>query len=187
MPCGKLRLILLESKMEGGNHGLDTIYQLAHRARPTYPAHYRYIVGSLLPPASLCTPNGKENHVKDHGRKTKNSYKEKDRYSEQCLYQDRYGFCRHNYHFHDPLRAGDKYRSSISRAWRRWHCSRLRCADSGQDIFNRVLILLENQSGLGDVVKVAGIVGLVEDITLRRTVLRDLEAIVHSIPNSEIA
>lgn len=56
-----------------------------------------------------------------------------------------------------------------------------------KDIFNGVLILLENQYGIGDVIKIAGIVGLVEDVTLRRTVLRDLDGIVHSIPNSEIA
>jgi len=56
-----------------------------------------------------------------------------------------------------------------------------------KDIFNGVLILLENQYGIGDIIKIAGIVGLVEDITLRRTVLRDLDGIVHSIPNSEIA
>ncbi|MBN2462861.1 MAG: mechanosensitive ion channel family protein [Dehalococcoidia bacterium] len=56
-----------------------------------------------------------------------------------------------------------------------------------KDIFNGVLILLENQYGIGDVVKIAGIVGLVEDVTLRRTVLRDLDGIVHSIPNSEVA
>ena len=55
-----------------------------------------------------------------------------------------------------------------------------------KDIFNGVLILLENQYGIGDVVKVAGIEGLVKDITLRRTVLRDLDGIVHSIPNSEV-
>ncbi|MBM3141456.1 MAG: mechanosensitive ion channel family protein [Chloroflexi bacterium] len=55
-----------------------------------------------------------------------------------------------------------------------------------KDIFNGVLILLENQYGIGDVVKIAGIAGLVEDVTMRRTVLRDLDGIVHSIPNSEI-
>ena len=55
-----------------------------------------------------------------------------------------------------------------------------------KDIFNGVFILLENQYGLGDVVRVAGVAGLVEEVTLRRTVLRDLDGIVHSIPNSEI-
>ncbi len=55
-----------------------------------------------------------------------------------------------------------------------------------KDIFNGLLILLENQYGVGDVVRIAGIAGLVEDVTLRRTVLRDLDGIVHSIPNSEV-
>ena len=55
-----------------------------------------------------------------------------------------------------------------------------------KDIFNGVLILLENQYGIGDVVKIAGIEGLVKDISLRRTILRDLDGIVHSIPNGEI-
>ncbi len=55
-----------------------------------------------------------------------------------------------------------------------------------KDIFNGLLILLENQYGVGDVVKVAGIAGIVEEVGLRRTVLRDLDGIVHSIPNSEI-
>ena len=55
-----------------------------------------------------------------------------------------------------------------------------------KDIFNGFLILLENQYGLGDVVKVAGVIGLVEDVDLRRTVLRDLDGILHSIPNGEI-
>src|SRR4030042_1993837 len=137
MPCGKLHLILLESKTEGGNYGLDTIYQLAHRARPTHPANYRYIVGSLLSHASLRTHNGKENRVENHGRKGKNGHKKKGRYPEQCLYRDRYGFCWHNCHFHDHLSAGDKYRSSISWAWHRWHRSRLRCTDSGQRYIQR--------------------------------------------------
>jgi len=56
-----------------------------------------------------------------------------------------------------------------------------------KDIFNGTLILLENQYGVGDVVKIAGVAGLVEDLTMRRTVLRDLDGIVHSIPNGQVA
>jgi small-conductance mechanosensitive channel len=56
-----------------------------------------------------------------------------------------------------------------------------------KDLFNGVLILLENHYGVGDVVRIAGIDGLVEDVTLRRTVLRDLDGTVHSIPNGEIS
>jgi len=55
-----------------------------------------------------------------------------------------------------------------------------------KDLFNGILILLENQFGVGDVVKIAGVIGTVEDLTLRRTVLRDLDGIVHSVPNGDI-
>ena len=55
-----------------------------------------------------------------------------------------------------------------------------------KDILNGIFILMEGQYDVGDVVKVAGIAGLVEDINLRRTVLRDLDGIVHNIPNGEI-
>lgn len=55
-----------------------------------------------------------------------------------------------------------------------------------KDIINGLFILVENQYGIGDVVKVAGIAGLVEEINLRRTILRDLDGIVHYIPNGEI-
>ncbi len=55
-----------------------------------------------------------------------------------------------------------------------------------KDMIAGLFILMEDQYNKGDVVKVAGISGLVEDITLRRTVLRDLDGIVHSIPNGEI-
>lgn len=54
------------------------------------------------------------------------------------------------------------------------------------DTINGVFILAENQYGVGDVVSVAGITGLVEDVNLRRTLLRDLDGTVHSIPNSEV-
>jgi len=52
--------------------------------------------------------------------------------------------------------------------------------------FHGFVILLENQYGVNDVVRVAGIAGLVEGISLRMTVLRDIEGTVHFIPNGEI-
>lgn len=55
-----------------------------------------------------------------------------------------------------------------------------------KDLFNGILILLENQFGVGDVIKIAGVIGTVEDLTLRRTILRDLDGIVHSVPNNKI-
>jgi small-conductance mechanosensitive channel len=55
-----------------------------------------------------------------------------------------------------------------------------------KDLIAGLFILLENQYSVGDVVKVAGITGVVQEINLRRTVLRDLDGIVHSVPNGEI-
>ncbi|HDR90917.1 MAG TPA: mechanosensitive ion channel family protein [candidate division Zixibacteria bacterium] len=55
-----------------------------------------------------------------------------------------------------------------------------------KDFFNGFLILLENQYRVGDVVKIADRAGLVESINLRTTVLRDLEGVVHVIPNGQI-
>jgi small-conductance mechanosensitive channel len=55
-----------------------------------------------------------------------------------------------------------------------------------KDYVNGLFILLEDQYNVGDVVKVAGIGGLVEDVNLRRTVLRDLDGVLHSVPNSEV-
>ena len=55
-----------------------------------------------------------------------------------------------------------------------------------KDYFNGSLILLENQFAIGDVVSVAGTTGTVEDFSLRRTTVRDLDGVLHTVPNSEI-
>lgn len=55
-----------------------------------------------------------------------------------------------------------------------------------KDIVNGLFIVFENQYRVGDVVRVADVAGLVEDVNLRRTVLRDLDGIVHVIPNGEV-
>jgi len=55
-----------------------------------------------------------------------------------------------------------------------------------RDILNGFFILLEDQYNKGDVVRIAGIAGLVKEVNLRRTILRDLDGIVHTIPNGEI-
>jgi small-conductance mechanosensitive channel len=55
-----------------------------------------------------------------------------------------------------------------------------------RDFITGFFILFENQYGVGDVVTIAGISGAVEEITLRRTILRDLDAKVHSIPNGKV-
>jgi small conductance mechanosensitive channel len=56
-----------------------------------------------------------------------------------------------------------------------------------KDYLNGALILIENQFSKGDVVRIAGVSGSVEDFSLRRTTLRDLDGVVHSVPNGEIA
>jgi small conductance mechanosensitive channel len=55
-----------------------------------------------------------------------------------------------------------------------------------KDIISGLFILIENQYRKGDVVKIADVAGLVEEINLRRTVLRDMDGIVHVVPNGEI-
>ncbi len=54
------------------------------------------------------------------------------------------------------------------------------------DFINGFFILLENQYDLGDNIRVAGVKGVVEDMSLRRTTLRDDDGTVHIVPNSEI-
>ncbi len=55
-----------------------------------------------------------------------------------------------------------------------------------RDYFSGFVMLLENQYGVNDIVRIGGIAGLVERITLRMTVLRDLEGVVHFIPHGEV-
>ena len=57
-----------------------------------------------------------------------------------------------------------------------------------RDLIAGIFIILENQYRVGDVIRIADIDigGQVEEITLRKTVLRDLDGIVHHIPNGEI-
>ena len=55
-----------------------------------------------------------------------------------------------------------------------------------RDYLNGALILIENQFSKGDVVRLAGVAGTVEDFNLRRTTVRDLDGVVHTIPNGEI-
>jgi small-conductance mechanosensitive channel len=55
-----------------------------------------------------------------------------------------------------------------------------------RDWLSGIFIVLENQYNLGDVVRIAGVDGLVEDFSLRRTTLRDLDGTVHTVPNGQI-
>ena len=55
-----------------------------------------------------------------------------------------------------------------------------------KDYFYGFVMLLENQYMLNDTVRIGGVIGQVERITLRMTVLRDSNGIVHFIPNGTI-
>jgi small-conductance mechanosensitive channel len=55
-----------------------------------------------------------------------------------------------------------------------------------RDIIAGMFIILENQYRIGDVVDLSGTSGLVEDITLRMTTLRDLDGTVHHVPHGEV-
>lgn len=56
-----------------------------------------------------------------------------------------------------------------------------------KDMFNGVLILVEGQFNVGDTVKLAGVTGIVEAMTLRKTTLRDgSDGTLYIIPNSQI-
>jgi len=55
-----------------------------------------------------------------------------------------------------------------------------------KDLVAGLFIIIENQYRVGDVVKIADVSGIVEGMNLRRTVLRDLDGIVHIVPNGEI-
>jgi moderate conductance mechanosensitive channel len=55
-----------------------------------------------------------------------------------------------------------------------------------RDIITGFFILLEDQFAVGDVIEVAGKSGVVEKMTMRVVVLRDLEGTMHVIPNGEM-
>ena len=54
------------------------------------------------------------------------------------------------------------------------------------DVINGFFILMENEYDVGDVVRIGGVAGTVESMTLRRTTLRDDTGAVHVVPNSQI-
>jgi small-conductance mechanosensitive channel len=55
-----------------------------------------------------------------------------------------------------------------------------------KDWINGFFILIENQFEVGDVIRVAGVAGKVEEVTMRRTTLRDADGTLHIVPNSSI-
>lgn len=56
-----------------------------------------------------------------------------------------------------------------------------------KDLISGFFILLEDQIRVGDVVEIAGKSGLVENVNLKMTILRDLSGNVHFVPNGEIS
>lgn len=54
------------------------------------------------------------------------------------------------------------------------------------DVINGFFILMENQYEVGDTVRVAGITGTVERMTLRATLLRDDQGALSTVPNGKI-
>src|SRR5579875_220994 len=55
-----------------------------------------------------------------------------------------------------------------------------------KDCLNGFLILVEDQYNVGDVIKVAGLTGTVEEMSLRKTILRDGDGTLYTVPNSQI-
>ena len=55
-----------------------------------------------------------------------------------------------------------------------------------KDVINGFFILVEDQFTLGDTIRAAGVAGTVEEITMRRTILRDADGTLHIVPNSSI-
>lgn len=55
-----------------------------------------------------------------------------------------------------------------------------------KDVLTGFFILLENQIRVGDVVTIAGVSGLVEEVRLRTVTLRNLSGNVHVVPNGAI-
>ncbi|MGB3988474.1 MAG: mechanosensitive ion channel domain-containing protein [Minisyncoccales bacterium] len=54
------------------------------------------------------------------------------------------------------------------------------------DFISGIFIIIEDQYMIGDKVKIAGIEGVVKEMSLRRTVVEDSEGTTHSIPNGQI-
>jgi small conductance mechanosensitive channel len=55
-----------------------------------------------------------------------------------------------------------------------------------KDVLNGILILIEDQFNVGDTVRLAGVSGTVEAMTLRKTSVRDADGTLYIIPNSQI-
>ncbi len=56
-----------------------------------------------------------------------------------------------------------------------------------KDVLNGILILIEDQFNVGDKVRLAGLTGTVEEMTLRKTTVRDDDGTLYIVPNSQIS
>ena len=55
-----------------------------------------------------------------------------------------------------------------------------------KDVLNGMLIIVEDQFNVGDTVRLTGLTGIVEMMTLRRTEIRDGDGTLYVVPNSQI-
>jgi moderate conductance mechanosensitive channel len=55
-----------------------------------------------------------------------------------------------------------------------------------RDLIAGTFIFMENQYRIGDVIRIVDVSGTVEEINLRKTVIRDIDGAVHHVPNGEI-
>jgi moderate conductance mechanosensitive channel len=55
-----------------------------------------------------------------------------------------------------------------------------------RDTINGIFLLAEDQYRTGDVIRIADVTGTVESISLRRTIVRDDDGVVHIVPNGAI-
>jgi small-conductance mechanosensitive channel len=55
-----------------------------------------------------------------------------------------------------------------------------------RDTLNGIFILSENQYAKGDIVTLAGVTGTVEDVSLRRTLVRDIDGVLYTIPYGNV-
>lgn len=55
-----------------------------------------------------------------------------------------------------------------------------------KDFITGFFVLVENQYDIGDTIRIAGVQGVVENMTLRRTVLRDADGTQHTVPSGQI-
>jgi small-conductance mechanosensitive channel len=55
-----------------------------------------------------------------------------------------------------------------------------------KDVINGMLVLIEDQYNVSDVITIAGITGIVESMSLRKTTLRGFDGTLYLVPNSQI-